>query len=58
MATIGREGCTAVQAVLGAVGEEHMVERTIGVHEDLPAIAAHVFKLRLKLPEIGGWQGE
>src|ERR1700720_3657371 len=41
-----------------AVGEEYMVERTISVHKDLPAIAANVFKLRHKLLEIRGWQVE
>ena len=40
------------------VGEEYMVERTIGVHKDLPAMAANVFKLRHKLLEIRGWQVE
>ena len=35
-----------------------MVERTISVHEDLPALAANVFKLRHKLLEIAGWQGK
>jgi hypothetical protein len=38
-----------------AVGEEYMVERTISVHEDLPAIAAYVFQLRHKLLEIRRW---
>jgi len=38
------------------VGEEYMVERTIGVHQDLLALAADLFKLRHKLLEIGGWQ--
>jgi hypothetical protein len=41
-----------------AVGEEYMVERTISVHKDLPAMAANVFKLRHKLLEIRGWQVE
>jgi hypothetical protein len=35
-----------------------MVERTISVHKDLPAMAANVFKLRHKLLDIGGRQGE
>jgi hypothetical protein len=35
-----------------------MVKRTIGVHQDLLALAVYVFKLRHKLLEIGGWQGE
>jgi hypothetical protein len=35
-----------------------MVERTIGVHEDLLAFAANAFKFRHKPLEIGGWQGE
>ena len=35
-----------------------MVERTISIHQDLPAFAAYLFKLRHKLLEIGGWQGE
>ena len=41
-----------------AIGEEYMVERTISVHQDLPALAANVFKLRHKLLEIAGWQGK
>src|SRR5580693_1414358 len=41
-----------------AVGEEYMVERTIRIHQDLPAFAAYLLKLRHKLLEIGGWQGE
>ena len=41
-----------------AIGEEYMVERTISVHEDLPALAANLFKLRHKPLEIAGWQGE
>jgi hypothetical protein len=35
-----------------------MVERTIGVHENLLALAANVLELRHKLLEIAGWQGE
>jgi len=35
-----------------------MVERTISIHQDLPAVAAYLLKLRHKLLEIGGWQGE
>ena len=35
-----------------------MVERTISVHEDLPALTANLFKLRQKPLEIAGWQGE
>jgi len=41
-----------------AVGEEYIVERTISIHQDLPAFAAYLLKLRHKLLEIGGWQGE
>src|ERR1700736_5137748 len=41
-----------------AVGEEYMVERTISIHQDLFAFAAYLFKLRHKLLEIGGWEGE
>jgi hypothetical protein len=41
-----------------AVWEEYMVERTVGVHEDLLALAANLFKLRHKLLEIAGWQGQ
>ena len=36
------------------IGEEHMVERTISVHQDLPRLAANVFKLRHKLLKIAG----
>jgi hypothetical protein len=35
-----------------------MVERTISVHEDLPALAANVLKLRHESLEIAGWQGK
>jgi len=35
-----------------------MVERTIGVQEDLPALAANMFKVRHEPLEIAGWQGE
>jgi hypothetical protein len=35
-----------------------MMERTVGVHEDLLALAANLFKLRHELLEIAGWQGE
>jgi hypothetical protein len=35
-----------------------MVERTIGVHQDLTAFAANLLKRRHKAFEIGGWQGE
>jgi hypothetical protein len=40
------------------VGEEYMIERTISIHQDLFAFAGYLFKLRHKLREIGGWQGE
>jgi hypothetical protein len=40
------------------IGEEDMVERTIGVYENLPALAANVFKLRHESREIAGWQGK
>jgi len=39
-----------------AIGEEHMVERTIGVHQDLRALAANLFKLGLEPLEIAGGQ--
>jgi hypothetical protein len=35
-----------------------MVERTIGVHENLVALAANVLELRHKLLEIAGWQSD
>jgi hypothetical protein len=41
-----------------AIGEEYMVERTISVHEDLPALAAYLFKLGHKPLEIAGRQGK
>ena len=41
-----------------AIGEEDMVERAIGVHQDLRALAANLFKLRQKALEIAGWQRE
>jgi hypothetical protein len=40
------------------MGEKDIVERTISVHENLPALAANVFKLRHELLEIAGWQGK
>jgi hypothetical protein len=41
-----------------AVWEEYMVERTVGVHEDLLALATNLFKLRHEPLEIAGWKGE
>jgi hypothetical protein len=41
-----------------AVWEEHMVERTVGVHEDLLALAENVLKLWHQELEIAGWQGK
>jgi hypothetical protein len=41
-----------------AIGKENMAERTISVHEDLPALAANLFKLGQKQLEITGWQSE
>ena len=35
-----------------------MVERTIGVHQNLRALAANLFELWHELPEIAGWQGK
>jgi hypothetical protein len=35
-----------------------MVERTISVHQDLPALALNVFKLWHKQLEIAGWKGK
>ena len=35
-----------------------MVERTISIHQDLPALALNVFKLWHKQLEIAGWEGE
>jgi hypothetical protein len=35
-----------------------VVERTVGIHQDLPAPAGDVLELRHELPEIGGRQGE
>jgi hypothetical protein len=35
-----------------------MIERTIGVRENLLALVANVFKLRHKPLEIAGWQRE
>jgi hypothetical protein len=35
-----------------------MVERTISVHEHLPAVAADVLKLWHESLEIAGWQGK
>jgi hypothetical protein len=41
-----------------AVREEHVVERPVGVHEDLLAVAANLLQLRHKPFEIAGWQRE
>jgi hypothetical protein len=41
-----------------AIGEIYMVERTVGVHQHLPALAGDVFELRHEPLEIAGWQGE
>jgi len=41
-----------------AIGEEYMVERTIGVHQDLRTLAANLFKLWHKPLEIAGRQRE
>jgi hypothetical protein len=41
-----------------AIGEEHMVERAIRVHQDLRALAANLFKLRHKPIEIARRQRE
>src|SRR5271169_895639 len=41
-----------------AVREEYMVERTISIHQDLPAFATDLLKLRHDLLEIGGGEGE
>jgi hypothetical protein len=41
-----------------AIGEEDMVERAVGVHENLSALAANVLKLRHQSLEIAGWQGK
>jgi len=35
-----------------------MIERTIGVHQHLRALAANLFKLRHKPLEIARWQRE
>jgi hypothetical protein len=35
-----------------------MVERAISIHQNLPALATHLFKLRHKLLETEGWHGE
>src|SRR5437667_2030839 len=35
-----------------AIREEYRVERTIGIHQDLPALAANMLKFRQKLLEI------
>jgi hypothetical protein len=35
-----------------------MVERTIGVNQDLRALAANAFKLRHESHKIAGWQGK
>jgi hypothetical protein len=37
-----------------AIGEVYVVERTVGVHEDLPALAVDLFQLRHEALEIAG----
>jgi hypothetical protein len=39
-----------------AVRKEYMVERAVGIHEDLLSLAANAFELGQL--EIRGWQGE
>jgi hypothetical protein len=41
-----------------AIGEIYVIERTIGVHKDLPALAGNVLKFRHEPLEIAGWQRE
>jgi len=41
-----------------AIWEKDMVERTISVHEKLPALAANMLKPRHESLEIAGWQGK
>jgi hypothetical protein len=41
-----------------AIREEHVVERTISIHQHLPAVAGNAFKLRHKPREIAGRQGK
>ena len=41
-----------------AIGEEDMIERTIGVHQDLLGVAWNAFKLRQKPFEIAGRQSK
>ena len=41
-----------------AIGEIHVIERTISVHQDLAASAGNVFKLRQEPLEIAGRQCE
>jgi esterase/lipase superfamily enzyme len=40
------------------IREEYVVERTVSVHQDLPALAWNAFKLRHKPLEIAGWQSK
>jgi hypothetical protein len=41
-----------------AIGGEDVVERTISVHENLPALAANLFKLWHEPFKIARWKGE
>jgi hypothetical protein len=41
-----------------AVGEEDIIERTVGIHENLLALAANVFELRHKPLEIARGQSK
>jgi hypothetical protein len=64
-ATLPTDRCHLDDAAVGiyryhrdntAIGEVDVIERTIGVHKDLPASAGNVFKLRHEPLEIAGWQ--
>jgi hypothetical protein len=66
-ATLPTDGCHLNDTAVGIhshrrddtdVGEEYMFERTISIHQDLPAFAAYLFKLGHKLLKIRRWQGE
>jgi hypothetical protein len=38
-----------------AIGKEYLIERTIGVHQNMVALAFYLLKLRRKPLEIGRW---
>src|SRR5688572_1639937 len=66
-ATLPADGCHFYGTAIGvyryqrdhtAIGEVDMVERTVGIHENLASLTAHLLKLRSKPLESTRRQGE